>query len=161
LIILQLQARPRDLPDPKLPAGAQGTHITDYGLKAFAIAYNAAIKHHSGPEFKIDAYSNIYFELLQKLDVASKVQGRGKSVNVRTPEGASLTVQSPDLLLIDIHPNDASKTSIAMNDVAKVIEDALKVRGMEPPPERRCTVIVDITLNHIAEAEVSDVKAKV
>jgi hypothetical protein len=160
LIILQLQAKPRDLPNPNVPEGAQGVHITDYGLKAFAIAYNAAVAQHKDPRaFQIDAYSNIYFELLMKLGVSSKVDTGGTPIKVHTPEGATLRTERPDLVLIDIHPNDASKTAIAMHDVGTVIVEALKPEGTTE--ERRCTVIVDITLNHLAEPEVAKLKTQV
>lgn len=166
LIILELERKPAIAPTPlplvasQLPAGAMQPHYTDYGLKAFTQAYNAALVQSAGhTPFVVDSYSNIYFELLQKLH-DTKIASGGKT-EVRDsqtlPEeykkGLVTNTSEPNLIMVDIHPNDASKPEMRKNDIVAIIESRLKDKSAE----KRLTVIVDITLNHVADDEVKGI----
>jgi hypothetical protein len=148
--------------DLKIPSGAKSPHVTDYGLRAFAQAYNAVLAQHGDDNLAIDAYSSIYFELIQKLNQV-KVTGE-TGITLRNPrdlaefkklgEGVHVVVKAPDLVLIDIHPNDASKALMARQQVVQLI--LAMFEGAKA--DYRSTVIVDITLNHVSDPAVKEIK---
>jgi hypothetical protein len=151
-----------------VPVGARSPHITDYGLQAFSHAYEAVAAQHGADVLAIDAYASIYFELLDKFRHTDK---RG-NIKLRNPRdladfkrlkekaavsGLAAEVKGPDLVLIDIHPNDASKPAIEQQEVAALIH-AIFEGGAAT---QRVTVIVDITLNHLAELSVKNLREAV
>lgn len=170
LIILELERKPAIAPTPlpsvasQLPAGAMQPHYTDYGLKAFTQAFNAALAQSAGhTPFVVDSYSNIYFELLQKLH-DTKIASGGKTevrdsqtLPEKYKKGLATNTSEPNLIMVDIHPNDASKPEMRKNDIVAIIESRLK----DKPAEKRLTVIVDITLNHVADDEVKGITERV
>src|SRR5699024_7177030 len=137
-----------------LPTGVQSPHYTEYGLKAFAQAFNAAFAQHSseGGEITIDAYSNIYFEVLDKLGHAEL--SSGKKWDVQKPMEGNST-NKPDVIVIDIHPNDASKPEMHKQEIVSIVNAAFVKDAGE---KSKITVIIDITLNHIGDDEVKEIK---
>jgi hypothetical protein len=131
-------------------------------LKAFAQAYNAAVAQMKGANMSIDAYSSIYFELTHKLSQAS-VKAEG-AIKVRHPadlaeykhlqSGVKVDVKGPDLVLIDIHPNDASKKKLSQQQVTELI----KAMFEGAKADYQVTVVVDITLNHVSDPAVKEMK---
>ncbi len=169
-------------PDPTYDYGApkmgetddyfRGAHLTDYGLKAFSQAYDAVVaqvKAGGGDGLNIEAFYNIYFELNDKLR-ATQNTSKDSKVSLESPSSiddylaterfTELKVKTggPDMILIDIHPNDATKEKIAVNEVSKLIDGVFEQKKLEPT--FRCSVIVDITLNHTSEKEVKDIREK-
>ncbi|OXM86565.1 hypothetical protein [Paenibacillus rigui] len=148
----------------------QGAHITDYGLKAFAQAYDAVaaqVKANGSDGLNIEAFYNIYFELSDKLR-ATQNTSKGGKVKLETPssieqyldterfKNINVDSPSPDMVLIDIHPNDATKQSIAANEVTELIIQLFETKKSDD--SFRCSVIVDITLNHTTEEEVAKIR---
>lgn len=148
----------------------RGAHLTDYGLKAFSQAYDAVVaqvKDGGGDGLNIEAFYNIYFELNDKLR-ATQNTSKDSKVSLESPSSIDdylaterfkeLKVKTggPDMILIDIHPNDATKEKIAVNEVSELIEGLFEQKKLEPA--FRCSVIVDITLNHTSEKEVKDIR---
>lgn len=164
ILALQTEAGQKKVQDTALgiPEGAQQPHFTDYGLTAFARAFNAVRQQRGDTALNVDAYANIYFELTEKLDQAVKATGGASSptgVTTRSFQnvaefvaemakiGVGATPTRPDLISIDIHPNDAAKHEMHQQQIPALI-DALFSGA---PKGYRCTLLVDITLNHLTE----------
>jgi len=187
LILFALELDPERGKSDELDLGIsqenlQGARITDYGLKAFAEAYNAFLAQSSDKDtLKIDAYYNIYFELTHKLNT-TRVSSGGKVTtsdpktvegtdyvkehdeqekqkkrldDIEVSKGLEVKVPRPDLVLIDIHPNDAARSEMHKNDVLHLMA-ALFPEGQN----NRCTVMVDVTLNYLSEPEVEEIRSK-
>lgn len=158
----------------------RGAYLADYGLKAFAQVYDAAIAQHaadtrSDPNPRaadVAAFYNIYFELTEKLKATAGANSERvhrqapESVEefVRTLNSGGETAESaqdrlPDIIMIDIHPNDATKAVINQNDVAGML-DAMNDYMMRNQCPKRITVIVDITLNQAADKEVAQIRKR-
>ncbi len=148
----------------------QGAHITDYGLKAFAQTYDAVVaqvKQDGRDRVDITAFYNIYFELTDKLR-ATHATSKGSKVEFETPssasdfihsnrfEGISPSLKGPDVVFVDIHPNDATKKQIVSNDISFLIMGLFA--KVKDPTTYRVTVMVDITLNHPGEDEVMAIR---
>ena len=149
----------------------QGAHLTDYGLKAFGQVYDAAAaqtKASGQDTLDIEAFYNIYFELQDKLRATTGVKPVGKVV-VENPSSVeeyltgkrfkaidSVKVKGPDVVFVDIHPNDATKKQIVENDVVRLITDICNKLG----PTGKITVVVDITLNHTTEEQVKNIRVR-
>jgi len=149
----------------------QGFYLADYGLKAFAQVYDAAAEQYKADRkqtrtarendspMKIAAFYNIYFELTDKLRATTGVNNR--EVRLSTPENvadylAGLKDQNslPDIVMIDIHPNDASKRTIKANNVEELLAGLAAKNADEEMGKKKITVMVDITLNQAADEEV-------
>ena len=150
----------------------QGGHLTDYGLKAFSQAYDAAVAQLSAEnKDKLDlvAFHNIYFELVTGQSSGRRpTRARAKPTRSRWRAPARSTgirhcgrqlIREPfiglkrgglDILLVDIHPNDATKKEIVSNDVGLLLRRIFTAKAAEG--DFRLTVMVDITLNHPGEA---------
>src|SRR5437764_1869669 len=136
----------------------QGAHLADYGLKAFAQVYEAAASQvktdTNKDDLNVEAFYNIYFELTDKLK-ATTGASRGDKVKLQTPTSVEDYVKAQrftelkvkaggvDIIMIDIHPNDATKAKIASNEVGKLIKDIFEAKKDEAT--FKLTVIVDIT----------------
>ncbi|MDE7271075.1 MAG: DUF4157 domain-containing protein [Acetatifactor sp.] len=168
-----------DAPGAKGPGAElyQGAYLADYGLKAFAQVYDAAIAQHAADvsrkekPLRVAAFYNIYFELTEKLNATTGANpGR---VEMKAPEnveefiaklGNSESAEEaqnrlPDIIMIDIHPNDATKKIITQNDVAKmlgVINGYITLNDSR----KKITVIVDITLNQATDDEVAGIRER-
>ncbi len=163
------------LPGQRDDGMCQGTFLADYGLKAFAQVYDAAIAQHNGNPgpLNVTAFYDIYFELTEKLDATKGAEG--DKVKLETPSEVATHLQGltgiekiPDIVMIDIHPNDATKTVIRSNNVTALLEryDAL-IRQLgedqahqSGPKKKQVTVIVDITLNQVQDDEVKEIRDK-
>ncbi len=158
----------------------QGAYLADYGLKAFAQVYDAAAAQHaedSPPDepLQVAAFYNIYFELTEKLNATTGANpGR---VQMKTPESVEKFVEKlqipdsaaesgeavmqtnklPDIIMIDIHPNDATKETITRNDVSGML-DVINDYMVGNNCRRKITVIVDITLNQATDDEVRNIR---
>jgi hypothetical protein len=162
----QLQTEPS-----KSDSFFQGAHLTDYGLKAFGQVYDAAtaqLKSSVPGAVNIEAFYNIYFELQDKLRATMGVT-RADTVKVQNPSSVqdyldsqrfksidNVTVQGPDMVFVDIHPNDATKPQIVENDVALLITEVCNKLSVD----RKVTVVVDITLNHTTEDAVRQIRER-
>lgn len=158
-------ASPASLP---LPDGAQAAHVTHYGLNAFSHAFEGVLKQKTadgGGGLAIAALNNIYFEMMQKLGYTQGASGGGIQLaqpsspaelmkGLKPASGTSVKVGGPDMIVIDIHPNDASKREIHQHDVAGLLHQLFGAADKT----FRCTVLVDITLNHISEDEVANIR---
>ncbi|MFA0963569.1 DUF4157 domain-containing protein [Roseivirga sp. BDSF3-8] len=150
----------------------QGSHLADYGLKAFSQAYNAVLaqaKANTKDGLSIQAFYNIYFEVHQKLSTTSDISKN--KVTLQSPssiedyiksenyKGLEAKATGVDLIMIDIHPNDATKKDIKENDVPKLINDVFgELRKRDDYKNIRLTVMVDITLNHTTEEEIKAIR---
>ena len=145
----------------------QGAHLADYGLKAFAQVYDAAVAQHQvRPEEKLNvtAFYNIYFELTDKL--RATVGAEGGKVNLNTPSNVAQYLGQlekhkeplPDIIMIDIHPNDATKEVIASNDVIQLLRVINSMLQAEPILAKKITVMVDITLNQATDEEIKGIE---
>lgn len=160
--------RPGQEPPAKL---YQGAYLADYGLKAFAQVYDAAAAQHAqkqaasadgGSPLQIAAFYNIYFELTEKLNATRGADPR--RVHMETPTSVEdfLSRMSkpdfrlPDIIMIDIHPNDATRESIAANDICLLLEKINQYRE-DWDCCKQITVIVDITLNQAMDDEVQGI----
>ncbi|MDE7112855.1 MAG: hypothetical protein K2O57_01510, partial [Acetatifactor sp.] len=65
----------------------------------------------------------------------------------------------PDIIMIDIHPNDATKKIITKNDVAKML-DKINNYMTQNKCRKKITVIVDITLNQATDNEVAEIRER-
>lgn len=154
----------------QLPEGAQTPHLTHYGLNAFSHAFEGVLKQHQqdgGDLLQISALNNIYFEMMQKLGYTQGASGNKlellrpssaeelvKSLPERSSSSVKPKVQGPGLIVLDIHPNDAAKKEIHENEVATLLHQLFA----SVDKSFRCTVLVDITLNHISEDEVFHIR---
>ena len=160
--------KPRDPSTLPLPEGAQTPHVTHYGLNAFSHAFEGVLKQREqdgGDELQIAALNNIYFEMMQKLGYTQgasdgKLQLDQPSSaadlvkNLKPSSNSSAQVAAPDLIVLDIHPNDAAKKEIHQNEVVTLLHQVFR----SAKKDARCTVLVDITLNHISEDEVWNIR---
>ncbi|MCX7570246.1 hypothetical protein OS242_09755 [Tumebacillus sp. DT12] len=143
--------------------GAKSPHMTHYGLAAYSQAYNAAVKQHQADGrdgMNIEAFYNIYFEMMEQLVYTQRASG--ENVTLHAPQHVQSFLQSEsfqtmrvkhaqsNFIAIDIHPNDAARKEMARQD----IEDLMKRLFEGADPDFKCTVFVDVTLNHIDEEEV-------
>lgn len=170
-------------PDPDYDYGApklggtdeyfRGTHLTDYGLKAFSQAYDAVVAQvqaGGSDGINIEAFYNIYFELNDKLR-ATQNTSKDNKVSLQSPSSIddylgtvrfneiNVKAGGPDVILIDIHPNDATKAKIARNEVSNLISSVFEKKKLHVDYDKfRCTVIVDITMNHTTEDEVREIR---
>ena len=64
--------------------------------------------------------------------------------------------QGVDVIMVDIHPNDATKKRIVSNEVSTLISEVLAKKSGEK--DFRLTVMIDITLNHPGEEEVKAIR---
>lgn len=164
LVILALDYnRPKDLQEVQVDDGKvknrQGPFIMDYGLKAFADVYNAALAQSTGEKFHTEAYYNIYFELAQKLSGSSK-HDRDKvtfSSPKVIPSSRDSGAKRPDVVMIDIHPNDANQPEMHMFQITELIT-GLFPKEVDDKDQAPVTTIIDITLNHIGEKEVAEIR---
>jgi Ubiquitin carboxyl-terminal hydrolase/Domain of unknown function (DUF4157) len=153
----------------QLPEGAQTPHLTHYGLNAFSHAFEGVLKQHKqdgGDQLQIAALNNIYFEMMQKLGYTQGASGN--KLELLKPSSAEelvkglpsksssvkVKVQGPSLIVLDIDPNDAAKKEIHENEVADLLHEMFA----SVDKSFRCTVLVDITLNHISEDEVFNIR---
>ncbi|MDE6016016.1 MAG: DUF4157 domain-containing protein [Acetatifactor sp.] len=155
----------------------QGAYLADYGLKAFAQVYDAAIAQHAADvsrkekPLQVAAFYNIYFELTEKLNATTGANpGR---VKMKAPENIEEFIAElenlesaeeaqnrlPDIIMIDIHPNDATKKIITKNDVAKML-DKINNYMTQNKCRKKITVIVDITLNQATDNEVAEIRER-
>ncbi|AUT01317.1 hypothetical protein CLI64_13405 [Nostoc sp. CENA543] len=150
----------------------QGAHLTDYGLKAFSQAYDAVaaqVKANGSDKLDIEAFYNIYFELRDKLD--STTSSSKDKVRLQTPSSVdeylksircrqiAWTQKAVDVIMIDIHPNDATKMKIARNEVISLMKDLFgKIYQRPDGKDFRLTIMIDITLNHTSEPEVAAIR---
>lgn len=155
----------------------QGAYLADYGLKAFAQVYDAAIAQHAADAgmqpLQIAALYNIYFELTEKLNATTGANsGRVKMNapenveefiaqlrNSRSGENKRPDDRLPDIIMIDIHPNDATKKVIVPNDVAGML-DEINDYMTQNNCRKKITVIVDITLNQATDNEVAEIRER-
>ena len=168
ILALELGARPKVNTPIKVPDGAHDVHVTHYGLTAFTQVYNAVMQQNEAKsQITVAAYYDLYFEMMQKLGHTEHASGGrlklDRPVNVKdflakyTKGSASgLTIAQPeiDLITIDIHPNDASQVAIHRQSVIELIQEIFG----KTSADFRCTIMIDITLNHVADTEVADIK---
>lgn len=168
-----------DAPEAEGPGAElyQGAYLADYGLKAFAQVYDAAIASHAADVSRKDkplqvaAFYNIYFELTEKLNATTEANpGR---VKMNAPENIEEFIAElensesaeeaqnrlPDIIMIDIHPNDATKKIITKNDVVKML-DKINNYMTQNRCRKKITVIVDITLNQATDNEVAEIRER-
>lgn len=180
----------------------QGAYLADYGLKAFAQVYDAAIAQHATDtanaphavgvadtpdtveheaadvsrkekSLQVAAFYNIYFELTEKLNATTEANpGR---VKMNAPENVEEFITQlknsrlgvderpddrlPDIIMIDIHPNDATKKVIVPNDVAEMLGE-INNYMTQNKCRKKITVIVDITLNQATDNEVAEIRER-
>ena len=155
----------------------QGAYLADYGLKAFAQVYDAAIAQHAADVSRKDeplqvaAFYNIYFELTEKLNATTGANP--ERVKMKAPENVEEFIAKlensesaeeaqnrlPDIIMIDIHPNDATKKVIVPNDVAGML-DEINNYMTQNKCRKKITVIVDITLNQATDDEVAGIRRR-
>lgn len=180
ILALELDAKPHDeafkygAPQHDTGGGKdaffRGAHITDYGLKAFSQAYDAAaaqVKANGQGRLDLEAFYNIYFELSDKLS-ATRNATKGGKVALENPSSVGdylasarfksldAKAQGVDVIMVDIHPNDATKKKIVSNEVSTLIAEVLDKKKAED--DFRLTVMIDITLNHPGEEEVKAIR---
>ena len=165
---LELLPAEKDPAPLHLPDGAQDAHITHYGLNAFSHAFEAVLKQKragGGGEINIAALNNIYFEMMQKLGYTQGASGDGMKLaqpsstkdllaELAPSSGVTAKATAPDMIVLDIHPNDAAKPAIHENDVSGFLHQLFGAAD----ESFRCTVLVDITLNHVSEDEVANIR---
>lgn len=149
-----------------VPEDAQDTHITHYGLTSFSQVFQGVKKQlqSEGGALEIAAFSNIYFEMMQKLEYTEGASGKSMGLSkpqdltelIRAYPVETISAKAADvnLIVIDIHPNDAAKGEMHRQEVVGIINHLFS----NSHPEFKCTVLVDITLNHISEGEVHNIR---
>lgn len=148
----------------------RGAHLTDYGLKAFSQVFDAAkdqVVASGRDTLNVEAFHNIYFELNDKLRTTVK-SAKGGKVSLQSPttvgdylaskrfEELDAKLHGVDVVMVDIHPNDATKREIVSNDVKTLIDGLFDKKTAEAG--FRLTVMIDITLNHPGEDEVMAIR---
>ncbi|MBX9899808.1 MAG: hypothetical protein K2Y28_03405, partial [Burkholderiaceae bacterium] len=148
----------------------RGAHLTDYGLKAFSQVFDAAkaqVMASGRDTLDLEAFHNIYFELNDKLRTTVKSTKGGK-VSLQSPSTVGDYLKSErflaldakphgvDVVMVDIHPNDATKKQIVSNDVIKLIDGLFGAK--KDQDDFRLTLMIDITLNHPGEDEVKAIR---
>lgn len=152
----------------------QGAYLADYGLKAFAQVYDAAAAQHAEDTgmqpLQVAAFYNIYFELTEKLDKTAAASSRQVSMTkprdvatflddinaaARVKEVKELLQYIPDIIMIDIHPNDATKEYITANDICGLLRGIAELR--DKGGCKKITMIIDITLNQAMDEEVQGI----
>lgn len=149
----------------------QGAYLADYGLKAFAQVYDAAAAQHAEDTgmqpLQIAAFYNIYFELTEKLAKTTEASSRRVSMtkprdvdtflgDVNAAIGKKELLQKlPDIIMIDIHPNDATKEYITFNNICALLKGIANLR--DKGGAKKITMIIDITLNQAMDEEVQEI----
>lgn len=148
----------------------RGAHLTDYGLKAFSQVFDAAkaqFTANGGDTLRLEAFHNIYFELNDKLRTTVKSTRNGK-VQLQSPSSVADYLNSSrfttlnaepggvDVVMVDIHPNDATKKQIVSHDVKQLIDGLFGKKKDED--NFRLTMMIDITLNHPGEDEIKAIR---
>lgn len=166
------------------PSFYRGAYLADYGLKAFAQVYDAALAQHAqtaptdeGKPLHIGAFYNIYFELTEKLN-ATKGANPNR-VHMDNPknveefldklhqpvfesdseEGVHPADRLPDIIMIDIHPNDATREYIEANNIVHLLQAIAGYREQNEI-QKQMSVIIDITLNQATDEEVQGIVKK-
>jgi hypothetical protein len=115
----------------------------------------------------LEAFHNIYFELNDKLRTTVKSTRAGK-VRLQSPSSVgeylaqerfkTLDASSGgvDVVMVDIHPNDATKKQIVSHDVKRLIDGLFDKKKDED--DFRLTMMIDITLNHPGEEEIAAIR---
>lgn len=160
------------------PSFYRGAYLADYGLKAFAQVYDAALAQHAptgeGKPLQIDAFYNIYFELTEKLNATEGANpGRVHMDNPKSvrefldklnpsvsesdlEKGFHPADRLPDIIMIDIHPNDATREYIEANNITGLLQAIAEYREQNEI-SKQITVIIDITLNQATDKEVQGI----
>lgn len=149
----------------------RGAYLADYGLKAFAQVYDAAAAQHAidtGMQpLQIAAFYNIYFELTEKLTKTTEASSRRVSMtkprdvdtflgDVNAAIGKEELLQKlPDIIMIDIHPNDATKEYITYNNICALLKGLADLR--DRGGAKKITMIIDITLNQAMDEEIQGI----
>ncbi len=163
------------------PSFYRGAYLADYGLKAFAQVYDAALAQHAptaptggGKSLQIDAFYNIYFELTEKLNATKGANP--KRVHMDNPKsveefldklhqpvsesdlkkGVDPADRLPDIIMIDIHPNDATREYIEANNIVHLLQAIAGYREQNEI-QKQMSVIIDITLNQATDEEVQGI----
>lgn len=153
------------------PGSYRGAYLADYGLKAFAQVYDAAAAQHEADSdeqpLQVAAFYNIYFELTEKLDKTTATNHRKVSMakprdvaaflaDVKDTSGEKKPLEKlPDIIMIDIHPNDATKELITANDICGLLRGIADLQGTDG--SRKISMIIDITLNQAMDSEVQGI----
>jgi hypothetical protein len=99
------------------------------------------------PEFqgKTVATASISQGYFETLDMLEKMQERNY-LTFEKKETLDALGKVPDILIADIHPNNAAKKTLFQNDVAGWVEGKLQA-----DPAQKIILLLDLTLNHISD----------
>lgn len=93
-------------------------------------------------KISIACISQNYFEILSLME---SLEGK-EHVSLQTKESLKDVQDTPDILIADIHPNNASKNKLHQNDITGWIQNRLKIS-----PDKKMILILDVTLNHLQD----------
>jgi len=135
---------------------------TMVGLYPYAMSTIFNILHQvlNRPQFntkesppKIVHTAQQYFETTE---VLNQLKAEGK-ISVEGEHGLLHQIpHNADILITDIHPNNATRKTSAQNDVATWIEDHFR----NAPKDKKLIVILDLTLNHLSDPVVQGILKK-
>ena len=62
-------------------------------------------------------------------------------------------IRTKKVIIMEPHPNNAALSEIKPHDPVKLIQNVFE----NSPAEKRCTIVMDVTLNHLSEQQIKDV----
>lgn len=115
--------------------------LLPYGMTSFYHVFDKALSFFEKPPVVVTIEQS-YFETLSMLNRMEKLT----DFNLKKKEILKDVEDPIDILIVDIHPNNAASNRLAQNDVAGFVSNYL-----EHDPSRKLSLILDVTLNHLKD----------
>ena len=119
-----------------------GSHA--YGMATFFEIFHQIMKRDEFKDKKISiaCISQNYFEIL---DVMEKMKEKNH-ILLQKKNNLNDIPETPNILIADVHPNNASKDQLHQNDIAQWV-----ITRLENNPGTKLILILDITLNYLQD----------
>lgn len=122
------------------PSCRANVKLLSYGMSAFFEILHTLSSE--GKKKKICCVTQDYFEIVSLSEKASQHYECEKCTSLMHVD------QIPDVLVVDIHPNNATQENLHENDVLQW----MKKKFIDESPEKSMTLILDVTLNHFSDS---------
>ncbi|MBA2367423.1 MAG: hypothetical protein H0V82_00180 [Candidatus Protochlamydia sp.] len=119
-----------------------------YGMTAFYYIFDQLLKR-SASAPQVICLSQSYFEIIKILQKV--VKNHSNDFPNSFCNSLNELNEIPDILIADLHANNAANDRIVPNDVAKWIKDRL-----EKDHSKKLILILDLTLNHLSDESLNN-----
>ena len=116
--------------------------LFSYGMSAAFYTLDIVLSRFQDQKITVTTISRNYFEIL---DILEKKDGVGH-VKCKKVERLNEIVGRPDVLVADIHPNDATQKTLSQNDVGTWVQ-----KYLEDDENAKLILVLDVTLNHFKD----------